>query len=106
MSVVQRCLYNTHILFLLTFVIQCNTIYLESEVYVMDKNKNFTITVRLNEKEMEGVKELIAYRNALQEVEGIHYSQSDIVRIALGYMYAMEITNRDMVCGYRRMFEI
>ena len=53
--------------------------------------KRHTITVRLNDKEFNILKELKAFKEELQKEENIEYSYSDLLRIALGYMYDIEI---------------
>lgn len=57
-------------------------------------------TVRLNDQELKQLKELVDYRNMIQNYE-IKYTESDIIRIALSYMYNMEIAENEWVGGYK-----
>lgn len=53
------------------------------------KNKTHTITLRLNDLEYSYINKLLEQRKTIDEFEG--YTQSDILRIALGYMIDIEI---------------
>lgn len=52
--------------------------------------KNNTITVRINDLQLEHLKEIKALREQIQN-DGYEYSYSDIIRIALSYMYDIEV---------------
>lgn len=52
--------------------------------------KNNTITARINDLELEHLKEIKKFREELQN-DGTEYSYSDIIRIALSYMYDVEV---------------
>lgn len=52
--------------------------------------KTNTITARINDLELEHLKALKENRELIQN-DGIEYSYSDIIRIALSYMYDVEI---------------
>lgn len=52
--------------------------------------KNNLVQARINDLELEHLKQLKLFREAIQN-DGIEYSYSDIIRIALSYMYDVEI---------------
>lgn len=50
-----------------------------------------TITLRLNDRDYDYLNEIIVKKEDLQADEGINYSISDILRIAIHYMHEIEI---------------
>lgn len=55
------------------------------------KNKTHTVTLRLNDLEYEYLNKLLEHRKQYDDFE--RYTQSDILRLALGYMIDIEYWN-------------